>query len=46
MIISGVFSPIGRKVLMVMMGAATVGVSIGLRACVYVKESLEYEKVL
>ena len=31
-IISGGFSPIGRKVLMVMTGAAAVGVGTGLRA--------------
>jgi hypothetical protein len=31
-IISGGFSPIGRKVLMVMMGASAVGVSTELRA--------------
>ena len=44
-IISGGFSPIGRKVLFVMTGAAAVGVSTRLRTQVYGSVSIGYENV-
>ncbi len=44
-IISGGFSPIGRKVLIVTMGTATTGVSTGLRAYVYGRIGMEYRNV-
>jgi hypothetical protein len=42
---SGGFSPMGRKFLMVMMGAATVGADTRLRMSIYGRVSMEYENM-